>query len=164
MRRSVLPCLFLILSLCGCVSSNPHATLEPADQIDIPQASKLTRTMAQELLSTAQLPGFSIAIAKDGRIVFAEGFGFADLETGRKVTADTQFRAASVSKIITATALATLLESGHLTLDSPIHDYAPEYPNGKRTLTVRQLAAHLGGVPHYSDQDNNRTPILFIRR
>ena len=109
--------------------------------------------MAQELIAAARLPGLSVAIAKDGQVVFAEGFGFADLHASRKVTPETRFRAASVSKVIAVTALATLLESGALTSDSQVDDYVPGYPQGRGALTVRHLAAHLGGVPHYSDQD-----------
>jgi serine beta-lactamase-like protein LACTB len=155
MRRCTLPSLLFVVSLCGCASSASHMhPLSRADRSEgQTQAAGLTRRLAEDLLVTANLPGLSVAISKDGELVFADGFGFADVEAGRKVDARTQFRAASVSKTITVTALARLLQSGRLTLDSPIHEYARAYPKKEWTITVRQLAGHLGGLPHYSDQD-----------
>jgi serine beta-lactamase-like protein LACTB len=156
MKRCALPLLLFAISLCGCASSASlmHLALSRTNQSeDLVHAAALTRRLAEDLLVTANLPGLSVAISKDGELVFADGFGFADVEAGRKVTPHTQFRAASVSKMITVTALAKLLQSGKLTLDSPIHEYALAYPKKQWTITVRQLAAHLGGLPHYSDQD-----------
>ena len=61
--------------------------------------------MAEQLLETANLPGLSIAVSRNGQVVFAEGFGYADIERKRPITPDTRFRTASVSKVITVTAL-----------------------------------------------------------
>lgn len=117
-------------------------------------ASRLVRQMAEVLRAQAPLPGLSIAISRNGRVIFAEGFGYADLENRTPVTPDTRFRTASVSKVITATALGRLLQEGRLGLDVPIQEYVPSFPVKAWPITARQLAGHLSGVPHYSDADS----------
>ena len=115
---------------------------------------ELARTMANELVGKKWMPpGMSIAILQKGKIVFAEGFGFADLENKIPVTTKTQFRAASVSKLMTATALIKLAQENHLDLDAPINGYVPEYGPKKYSITARELSGHLSGIPHYSASD-----------
>ena len=109
--------------------------------------------MAEQLLETANLPGLSIAVSRNGQVVFAEGFGYADIERKRPITPDTRFRTASVSKVITVTALAKLVEEGRLDLDAPIQKYVPSFPVKAWPINTRQLAGHLSGMPHYSDAD-----------
>ncbi|HKH90679.1 MAG TPA: serine hydrolase domain-containing protein [Gemmatimonadaceae bacterium] len=115
--------------------------------------TRLVRAMAEQLLATANLPGLSIAVSRNGQIVFAEGLGYADIERKRPITPDTRFRTASVSKIITVTALAKLVEEGRLDLDAPIQKYVPSFPAKAWPITSRQIAGHLSGMPHYSDAD-----------
>lgn len=115
--------------------------------------SNLVRKMANELLRITNLPGLSVAIRKKDKIVFAEGFGYADLEAKIPVSPTTQFRAASTSKVITATALAKMMQDGIIDIDSSITDYVPYFPNKSQTITPRQLAGHLGGMPHYLTSD-----------
>ena len=62
------------------------------------KAKDLTRDMANQLLKNSNMPGISIAISKQGKIVFAEGFGYADIANKIPVTTTTQFRTASVAK------------------------------------------------------------------
>ena len=109
--------------------------------------------MAEQLLATANLPGLSVAISRNGQFVFAEGFGYADIERKRPITPDTRFRTASVSKVITVTALAKLVEEGRFDLDAPVQKYVPSFPTKAWPITTRQLAGHLSGMPHYSDAD-----------
>jgi serine beta-lactamase-like protein LACTB, mitochondrial len=116
-------------------------------------AIELTRGIAFELLKVSNMPAISVAISRNGRIVFAEAFGYADVENKIPVTSKTQFRTASVAKIITATALAKLIQDGKLDLDSSVQKYVPEFPKKSFPITPRQLAGHLSGLPHYSDAD-----------
>jgi CubicO group peptidase (beta-lactamase class C family) len=117
------------------------------------RSARLVRAMAEQLLVSANLPGLSVAISRNGQVAFAEGFGYADIERKRRVTPSTRFRTASVSKVITVTALARLVEDGRLDLDVPIQTYVPDFPTKAWTITARQLAGHLAGMPHYSDAD-----------
>jgi len=141
MRKFVFIILFFGIS----ISSN--------SQHNDKKATDLTRVMVSELLKNSNMPGISVAISKHGKIVFDEGFGYADIENKIPVTATTQFRTASVAKIITATALAKLIQDGKLNLDLPVQKYVPDFPVKQFTITSRQLAGHLSGLPHYSDAD-----------
>jgi CubicO group peptidase (beta-lactamase class C family) len=98
-------------------------------------------------------PGIAAAVARDGRVVWSEGFGYADVEHGVRATARTRFRIGSISKLITAEALMTLVERGAIDLDAPIQRYAPSFPRKKYEITPRLLAGHLAGVRHYRGDD-----------
>lgn len=111
------------------------------------------RAFARELLESNHLPGLSVAVAQRGQIIWSEGFGFADLEQDVPVTPLTRFRVGSVSKVITAAAVARLVEEGRLNLDAPIQKYVPSFPAKPWPITTRQLTGHLAGIRHYLDKD-----------
>ena len=106
------------------------------------------RTIACEQLARA-IPGLAIAVALNGEIVWSESFGYADLDAGIQATPATQFRIGSVSKPITAAAVARLMEDGKLDLDAPVQRYVPSFPEKRYPITTRQVAGHLAGIRHY---------------
>jgi N-acyl-D-amino-acid deacylase len=98
------------------------------------------------------IPGGALAIAKDGRLVYAKGFGWADLAAAIKVDPQTMFSLASLSKPITALAILLLIEQGKLSLDDNPFDIIriPAPPRARvdprlRQVTVRQMLNHTGG-------------------
>src|SRR6185503_14734213 len=99
------------------------------------------------------IPGFAIAVAVDGRIVWSEAFGYADLEAHRQTTPATQFRIGSVSKPLTATAIAQLFETGKLDLDAPVQRYVPSFPEKGAPITTRLVGGHLAGIRHYQGDE-----------
>ena len=99
------------------------------------------------------IPGFAIAVAVDGRIVWSEAFGYADLATRRQATPATQFRIGSVSKPLTATAIAQLFETGKLDLDAPVQRYVPSFPEKGAPITTRLVGGHLAGIRHYQGDE-----------
>jgi CubicO group peptidase (beta-lactamase class C family) len=117
------------------------------------EASNLVRKMANELLNVAKLPGLSIAIRKKNEIIFAEGFGYSDMERKIPVTTNTQFRAASTSKVITVTGLAKMMQDGVIDIDAEVQKYVPYYPLKEYPITLKQLAGNISGMPHYLDSD-----------
>jgi len=108
---------------------------------------------ARELVAGG-LPSLSVAVAKDGEIVWAEGFGYADSEDRAAVTPRTRFRTGSVSKTMTSAAVALLHDRKRIDLDAPVETYVPAYPKKQWTLTSRQLLGDVGGV-HLVRGDNN---------
>jgi serine beta-lactamase-like protein LACTB len=112
-----------------------------------------SRDRAWTLTSRESLPGVSIAVLRRGEIVWSEGFGFANLEHGVAVTSQTRFRIASISKSLTMALVGRLMEQGVLDLDAPIQRYVPSFPDKKRSITLRLLAAHRAGLAHYDDED-----------
>jgi CubicO group peptidase (beta-lactamase class C family) len=116
-----------------------------------------SRRLAHALLLEENLPGLSVAVARDGEIVWSEGFGWADLEDRRPVTPRTRFRLGSVSKTLTAAAVAQLHERGRIDLDAPVQTYVPVYPQKPWRVTTRQLMGDIAGV-HRIRGDNNDNP------
>ncbi|MDB4916902.1 MAG: flp2 [Gemmatimonadetes bacterium] len=105
--------------------------------------------------------GLSVAISRYGQIVFSEGFGFADLEDSVRVSPQTRFAIASVTKAFTGIALLKAVERGQIDLDTPIQRYVPSFPRKPGPdITARLLAAHLGGIRHWKDE---RSPALYAR-
>jgi serine beta-lactamase-like protein LACTB, mitochondrial len=133
-----------------------HAQAAPtaiAPAKDYSKAEEHARAVAKELLSRG-IPGLAIAVAVDGRMVYSEGFGFADLEERVPVWPTTKFRIGSVSKPLTAVALVQLVEQGKLDLDASVQKYVPSFPDKGAPITTRMLAGHLGGIRHYKDDEN----------
>ncbi len=100
-------------------------------------------------------PGVSIAVAVEGRIVWTEGFGMADLEQCVPVTPRTKFRIGSTSKPITSTGAMLLHEEGRLDLDAPIQRYVPSFPEKGYVITTRELLGHMGGIRGYTSADGD---------
>lgn len=129
----------------GAQSSWTTAKIEAIEEL-------LRSEMAKE-----RIPAVSIAIVAEGRLAWARGLGFADLEHRVPATPQTVYRIASVSKPLTATAAMQLAERGKLDLDVPIQRYVPSFPTKQWPLTPRHLLQHTGGVRHYRpDEDVNR--------
>ncbi|HWY43621.1 MAG TPA: serine hydrolase domain-containing protein [Candidatus Sulfotelmatobacter sp.] len=110
------------------------------------------QAIAKEWLARG-IPGFSVSVAIDGKIVYSEGFGYADLEQRIPAWPSTKFRIGSVSKPLTAVALVKLAEQGKLDLDAPIQRYVPSFPDKGVLISPRMLAGHLGGIRHYKGDE-----------
>ena len=146
----------LVFSAAAAIS--PHACAQATATVAAPTnhsrtaAIEHTRAIANEWLERG-IPGFSVTVAEDGKIVFSEGFGYADLEQRVPVWPTTKFRIGSVSKPLTATALVKLVEQGKIDLDAPIQKYVPSFPDKGAVITPRMLAGHLGGIRHYKENE-----------
>ena len=92
------------------------------------------------------VPGASVAVIQDGRLLYSKGFGSAQLEHRVPVTPQTIFHVASVSKQFTAMAVTLLAEEGVLDLDDPVQEHLPWVPDLGRPVTVRQLIHHTSGI------------------
>jgi len=99
------------------------------------------------------IPGISLAVAVDGKILYSEGFGYADLEQRVPVWPTTKFRIASISKPLTAVGLMELVQAGKVDLDAPVHKYVPAFPDKGAPITVRMICGHLGGIRHYKGDE-----------
>ncbi len=97
-------------------------------------------------LSEQNLPGLSVAVGVGGDIVWAEGFGWADIDKRAPVTPVTRFRIGTASKVLTSAAVGMLLEKDRLKLDEEIQTYVPQYPKKQWPVRLRQLMGHVAGV------------------
>ncbi len=136
------------------VPSHASAT-PPAKYSSVVEES---RRLTRELVLEGNLPGLSVAVAVNGEIVWAEGFGYANIAHRLPVTPLTQFRLGSVTKTLTAAAAALLYDRGRLDLDAPVQQYVPQYPKKQWTVTARQLLADVAGVHVMRGDNNDQTP------
>ncbi|MCK6485471.1 MAG: beta-lactamase family protein [Phycisphaerae bacterium] len=129
------------------VPSSSERTIDPryADAI------RAARGHVQGIVEQCRIPGLSVAVAVDGRIVWSEAFGYADRERAILASPRTRFRVASVSKLFTTAAMARLYEVGRLDLDAPVQRYVPGFPDKGYPITPRQLASHRSGIRSYRD-------------
>ena len=110
------------------------------------------RSKIQELMLNARLPSVAVAVAQNGKIVWEQGFGWADREQLRPATADTMYSLASISKPFTATAIMALVKQGKLKLDAPANDYLGAakmtgFAGDASGATIRRLLNHTSGLP-----------------
>ena len=100
------------------------------------------------------VPGLSLAIAKDDKLIYAKGFGYANTSTGEKVTPESLFRIASISKSFTSVAIMKLIQNGKLTMNSSVfgdsgilgNQYGITSPGSNITsITIGELLHHTCG-------------------
>jgi serine beta-lactamase-like protein LACTB, mitochondrial len=109
-------------------------------------AVEQARQIVRAHLAEQNLPGLSVAVGVGNEIVWAEGFGLADLEKRVPVAPDMKFRIGTASTVLTSAAVGLLLEDGRLKLDDKIQTYVPAFPEKEWPVTLRQLMGHLAGV------------------
>lgn len=124
-------------------------------------AGRISDTILEALVEANGVPGMSAALVRNGEIVWLGAAGLRDVERGLPVDADTTFRLASVSKLITATAAARLAQEGALDLDAPVRSIVRYLPDAWPAISARQLAAHTSGIPHYQAVDSGRGGVRF---
>ncbi len=109
-------------------------------------AAEQSRHIVRAALAEQNLPGLSVAVGSGGEIVWAEGFGWANLEKQVPVSPDTRFRIGTASTVLTSAAVGLLLEKDRLTLDEKIQTYVPEFTESKWPVTLRQVMGHVAGI------------------
>jgi CubicO group peptidase (beta-lactamase class C family) len=144
--RSAVLMLLCLVAPALAVAGAPASVGQP--QLTTEDLSAFLGGMIPYAISQANIAGAAVAVVANGQLVFAKGYGFADTKSRRPVIADqTLFRAGSVSKLFTWTAVMQLVEAGKLDLDRNINDYldfkVPE-PYG-RPITLRDLMTHSAG-------------------
>jgi serine beta-lactamase-like protein LACTB len=123
-------------------------------------AAEQGRQVVREGLIEHNLPGLSVAVGVGSDIVWAEGFGWADLEKRVPVSPRTQFRIGTASTALTSAAVGLLLEKDRLKLDDEIQAYVPEFSEKQWPVRLRQLMGHLAGV---TNDDGDEGPLFSVR-
>ncbi len=118
-------------------------------------AIEKSQQFINELQLKLDIPGISVAVGNSKELIWAEGFGLADLENQVPVSIHSRFRIGSVSKCLTSLAIGKLFQENKMHLDTPIQVYVPYFPEKQYPITVRQLASHTSGVRHYRFGEHN---------
>jgi serine beta-lactamase-like protein LACTB len=113
------------------------------------------RQAARAGVTAQNLPGLSVAVGAGGELVWAEGFGWADLDTHVPVRPETRFRVTDASRTLTSAAVGLLLEKKALDLDDEIQTYVPEFPRKQWPVTLRQLMGQVAGVRQDAGDEEN---------
>ncbi len=160
----------LILTFGACKKSDVSTPPTP-QQKDIASIDQ----KVENWMTTNNMPGASLAVSKDGKLVYAKGYGEANTDTHEKVTTESQFRIASVSKLLTSAAIMKLVEDGKITMDQKV--FRPSgvlgttfgtqpYKQYVTDITISDLLHHTGGGwgqdndPAFFDVTLNKTEII----
>ena len=119
------------------------------------------RNHLKGLIRECKIPGISIAVSKEGQIVWSEAFGYADLNNKVMAKTTTLFRVASVSKSFTAAGMMKLVENKKLNLHASVQQYVPEFPDKGYPITSDLLASHQAGVRNYWDDSEALNTIHY---
>jgi len=158
--------MFTRIVIAVLILAAPLAAAGPFDRV---------RTVIAEGLREENVASIAVAVGRDGKIVWEEGFGWADREKRIAATEHTMYSLASISKPVTATGLMILKHRGQLDLDRPVNDYLGDAKlmgraGDARLATVRRVANHTSGLPlHYQffhEDEPDRPPPMdeTIRR
>ena len=149
------PFLAMAVSITLTVNSQPLPTTLNPDQID---------PFIKQLMDSTQGPGLSIAIIRGNSVRYSNGYGLTKADSTQRVTSETVFDAASLSKPVFAYAVLQLVEQGLIDLDKPLFEYLP-YPDVAaderyKKITARMVLSHRTGFPNW--RKNRRLPELAM--
>ncbi|MDF2157309.1 serine hydrolase domain-containing protein [Algoriphagus sp. CAU 1675] len=161
---------FFILSLSAFSQSVPGI---------IPERVKKLDAMLEETVRSGQVPGLVAMVLKDGKVVYHEAKGYADVESKKTMEKNSIFRIASQTKAITSTAVMMLWEEGKFRLDDPISKFIPEFKNpqilnsfrysdttytsrpASKEITIRHLLTHTSGLGYGVIDGDERMKMIY---
>jgi CubicO group peptidase (beta-lactamase class C family) len=149
----------LIVHVAFAQKSRPRATLNNA------AVSRLEQTIPH-LMTEADIPGLSIAVIRDSKVIWTRGFGVTNSETKARVNDNTVFEAASLTKPVFAYAVLKLVDNGKLDLDTPLVKYLPgRYDVGDDPrldqITARHVLSHTTGFPNWRPRGDKTLKMYF---
>ena len=118
--------VFLMVLFLSVAASQAQEMIPLKTDADNQKLIQKMKKVIPELMAKADIPGLSIGVIKDGKIIWAEGFGIKNTKTNEEVTKDTIFEAASLTKPFFAYMAIQLVEHGELDLGKPLHEYMPQ--------------------------------------
>jgi CubicO group peptidase (beta-lactamase class C family) len=157
MRKSklVMLCGVLLFGATPGVAQTPHAARLSLGSSLASSAAKLQGLddLADRAMKDWKVPGLAIAVVQDGKVIYAKGYGYRDLENKLPVTTGTVFPIGSITKSFTALTFAILKDEGKADWDRPVRDYLPEFqmedPVASEQATPRDLFSHRTGLPRH---------------
>ena len=111
-------------------------------------------TYVQAEIARQRIPGLSLGVMRDGKIIKAKGYGLANVELDVPVKPESIFQTGSVGKQFTAMAVMMLVEEGKVHLDDKVSRYFPDAPESWKQITVRNLLTHTSGIHDYESENS----------
>ncbi|WP_373056060.1 serine hydrolase [Zunongwangia sp. H14] len=121
--------------------------IETAEPVAIKPEERVDQLMAE--FSGKNVPGAAVMLMKNGKIIFSEGYGMANLAYNIPFTTDTPTNIGSTSKQFTAFAIELLAKQGKLSLDDDVRKYFPEFPEFQHKVSIRNLLTHTSGYREF---------------
>ena len=115
-----------------------------------PEQTTAIDTIAATVIERKATPSVAIGVARNGKLVFAKGYGYRNLDDKVLADADTAYGIGSNTKQFTAAAILLLRDAGKLDVDAPVSRYLPDMPHG-REVTIRNLLTHTGGYAEFTE-------------
>ena len=159
MRRTLLLAAAFPTLLGAQAASRP--SLRPDNGVSGERLQRVDAYLQQQV-DSSRIAGAVGLVLRDGRVIYERAVGWADKESGRRMTTDAMFRIASQTKALTSIAIMILFEEGKIALDDPVSRFIPAYArttvmvNGqqvsaKRRITIRDLLTHTAGISYGTD-------------
>ncbi len=146
-------------SLAGLLAATATPVLaKPAKALKAVGRWSEVEAQARKMVADKLTPGVQISVRRHGATVFSKGFGMANLETATPVTPASVFRAGSITKQFTASAILQLAQEGKLSLDDTLAKYLPDFPNAER-LVLRRMLSHTSGLGNNTESN----PLLALQ-
>jgi CubicO group peptidase (beta-lactamase class C family) len=147
-KKSAFALLIVVLGAC----STPPQKPVTASQGDYTYTKQYISWLIGQEMSDSDVTGLSIALVDDQKVVWAQGFGYADKQADIKASADTVYHLGSIAKVFTATAAMQLAEQGRMDISQPLQKYLPEFSIKSRygdinKITPRNIMTHHSGLP-----------------
>ena len=159
----------LTFALLLTISLNAHTVAQRLHLRAAPDNAAVTRLeqMIPHLMTKADIPGLSIALIRDSKIIWTHAFGVTNSETKAPINAGTVFEAASLTKPVFAYAVLKLVDTGKLDLDTPLVKYLPgRYDVGDDPrldqITARHVLSHTTGFPNWRPRGAEKLKIYFV--
>jgi D-alanyl-D-alanine carboxypeptidase len=143
---AVLVSSLIALAIASCGGSSPSSP--PIEQQNSLAAT--VDTVAQTALQQQNIPGMTVAVAKNGTVLYEQGYGFADLATRQAAQPNLIFEIGSITKQFTAALIMLLQEQGRLHVDDSLATYLPQY-NFPATITLRMMLTHTSGLADFTN-------------
>jgi CubicO group peptidase (beta-lactamase class C family) len=134
---------------------NSYEGLEGETSMSSGEFAEKLEGLVGEAMLRDHVPGLSIAVVKDGQVVYAKGFGARCLKDSLAATPDTLYGIGSCTKSFTALAIMQLMEQGKLNVHDPVKKYVPDFRIGKdeNPITIHHLLSHSSGIPDLGSAD-----------
>lgn len=142
----------LLLTVCFAGCSSPPVRPESVARGDYGKVAEYVSALVRYQMKKHDVTGLSIALVDNQRVIWSEGFGYADKAGDVPASPETVYRAGSISKLFTATAVMQLAERGKMDIDRPLGDYLPGFSIRTRfaepaSITPRSIMTHHSGLP-----------------
>jgi CubicO group peptidase (beta-lactamase class C family) len=163
--KTIASCGILLLAYSCSRAQQPDSNARAV----LPTSAAIAKLEADipSLLQQADVPGLSIALIRNGKLVWSGAFGVSNADTKKPVDVNTVFEAASLSKPVFAYAVLKLVDEGKLALDSPLNGYLGnnyDVVNDDRInlITARRVLSHTSGFPNWRDNDRTKTLLIHF--